>query len=59
MDKQELMDWLNYMDELLGEQFSDIMKYEITYPKIIAGLIAKKSALANEMDSAYEILAEL
>ena len=59
MDKQDLMNWLDYMSELLGEQFADIMKYEAIYPKIIGGLIDKESVLTNEMNSAYKKLSKI
>jgi len=57
--KKELMSWLNYMDELLGEEFGSLMIYNAAYPEIVDRLITKKFALTKEMDAAYEILAEI
>jgi len=57
--KKELMGWLNYMDEFLGQEFASIIIYNAEYPEIVDRLLSKKFALTEEMDSAYEILAEL
>jgi len=57
--KKELMLWLNYMDELLGDEFASLMIYNAAYPEIIDKLMTKKFALTKEMDAAYEMLAEI
>ena len=57
--KKELMLWLNYMDELLEEEFISLIIYNAAYPEIVDRLTNKKSALIKEMDAAYEILTEL
>ena len=57
--KKELMRWLNYMDELLGEEFISLIIYNAAYPEIVDKLMRKKLALIKEMDAAYKILTEL
>lgn len=59
MDKQDLMDWLNHISDMLGESFADIAKYGAVYPKTMKGILAKQMEFENEMTKAYKKLEEI
>ena len=59
MNKQDLMDWINSTDEILGERFNDIVKYNAVYPTIIKNILAQQIEFENIMNEAYKKLEEL
>jgi len=59
MDKQYLMDWLNYTDEILDERFADIREYIEIYPTIIENILGQQMKFQNVMDEAYKKLEKM
>ena len=59
MDKQYLMDWLNYTDEILDERFADIREYIEIYPTIIENILSQQMKFQNAMDEAYKKLEKM